>query len=183
MTDLNLDFTNAVETENSKNKVIRPGTITLFTIESAEVTTSQGGTPQLHCKFTSEEGDFQTWFVLKGKDAGTTDKVLARVKTLLKAYLNVDVTGQIDGQTFMKYVTALVGSKAYMRIKGKLNEEKGVVYPDLPYFAFASSDKDALTWGTKELLEIKELQERFDNYKPKKDGEEAAAASTENNLF
>jgi hypothetical protein len=183
MTDLNLDFTNAVETESGKNKVIRPGTIALFSIESAEITQSSGGTPQLHCKFTSEDGNFQTWFVLKGKDAGSTDKVLARVKTLLKAFLNVDVTGQIDGPTFMKYVSALADSKAYMRVKGKLNEERGVVYPELPYYGFASSDKDSLTWGTKELVEIRELQERFDNYKPKKEGEEAVTPTDTTSPF
>ena len=181
MTDLNLDFTNAVETES--NKVLRPGTITLFTLESAEITQSQGGNPQLHCKFTSDEGNFQNWFALKGKDAGTTDKVLIRVKTLLKAFLDVEVTGQIDGPTFMKYVTALAGKKAYMRIKGKLSEDKGVVYPDLPFFGFASSNEASLTWSSKEMAEITAHQEIFDNYKPKKEGEEAAAPADTTSPF
>jgi hypothetical protein len=174
MTDLNLDFTNAVESEGSKNKALRPGTIALFTLESAEITESTTGTPQLHCKFTSEEGNFQKWFVLRGKDASSTDKVLARVKGLIKAFLDVDLTGQVDGPTFMKYITALSGTKAYMRIKGILNEDKGVVYPEIPYYGFASPTKESLSWSSKELEEINKLQEIFDNYKPKKEGEETA---------
>lgn len=175
--ELNLDFTNVEEAKGSGNSLVRPGTIDTFKVEEAAVETVSDK-PALKVKFTGKAGTLNETFWLQGSDAEKTAKMLGRVKHLIHVFTGQEITGAVDSVTFTRYINQTVGKTAYLRVSGKINSDKGVVYPVLPFAKFAGNTAEELSWNSKEQADIANYQDIFDNYKKEPKTEENPFTST-----
>lgn len=176
-----LDFSTAAEaTASQGSTLVRPGTIDKFTVEKVEVkTVGEGDNAKdvANVTFTSASGTLRESFFI-------TQNALPRIKHLLSQFLRKPFETQMTYDQLIATLNGLVNTSAYLRVFGKLNTDKGTVYPNLPYGGFAGQSAEELVWSPKEQAQLKDLQETFDNYKPKKEGEEVATTTvSDDNIF
>jgi hypothetical protein len=166
-----LDFSTAAEaTASQGSTLVRPGTIDKFTVEKVEIkTVGEGDNAKdvANVTFTSASGNLRESFFI-------TQNALPRIKHLLSQFLRKPFETQMTYDQLVATLNGLVGTSAYLRVTGKLNTDKGTVYPNLPFGGFAAQSAEELSWTPKEQAQLVELQQVFDNYKPKKEGEETA---------
>jgi hypothetical protein len=165
-----LDFSTAAEAVASQTSLVRPGTIDKFTVEKLEIkSVGEGDNAKdvANVTFTSASGNLRESFFI-------TQAALPRIKHLLSQFLRKPFETQMSYDQLVATLNGLVGTSAYLRVTGKLNTDKGTVYPNLPYGGFAAQSAEELSWTPKEQAQLVELQQVFDNYKPKKEGEETA---------
>jgi hypothetical protein len=166
-----LDFSTATEAVASQGStLVRPGTIDKFTVEKLEIkSVGEGDNAKdvANVTFTSASGNLRESFFI-------TQAALPRIKHLLSQFLRKPFETQMSYDQLVATLNGLVNTSAYLRVTGKLNTDKGTVYPNLPYGGFAAQSAEELSWTPKEQAQLVELQQVFDNYKPKKEGEETA---------
>lgn len=170
------DFSTAPEaTASQGSTLVRPGTIDKFTVEKVEITADvEGKTDNAKITFSSASGNFNHTFYI-------TQGALPRINHLLSQFLRKSNSGQASFEQIVNALKSLEGTSAYLRVFGKLNTDKGTVYPDLPFGGFAAQTAEELTWSAKEQTQLVDLQNTFDNYKPKKEGEDNVVSETASN--
>lgn len=167
-----LDFSTAAEaTASQGSTLVRPGTIDKFTVEKVEIKEvgeGENAKDVANISFTSASGSLRESFFI-------TQNALPRIKHLLSQFLRKPFETQMSYDQLVATLNGLVGTSAYLRVFGKLNADKGTVYPNLPFGGFAAQNEEELVWTPKEQAQLLDLQQVFDNYKPKKEGEETPA--------
>jgi hypothetical protein len=175
-----LDFSTATEAVASQGSTLaRPGTIDKFTVEKVEIKevgTGDSAKDVANVSFTSASGNLRESFFI-------TQAALPRIKHLLSQFLRKPFETQMTYEQLVATLEGTVGQSAYLRVFGRLNTEKGTVYPNLPFGGFAAQTEEELSWSAKEQAQLVELQQVFDNYKPKKEGEETAAPADTTSPF
>ena len=173
-----LDFSTAAEaTASQGSTLVRPGTIDKFTVEKVEIkTVGEGDNAKdvANVTFSSASGNLRESFFI-------TQNALPRIKHLLSQFLRKPFETQMTYDQLVATLNGLEGTSAYLRVFGKLNTDKGTVYPNLPFGGFAGQTAEELTWSAKEQAQLVDLQNTFDNYKPKKEGEDNVVSQTASN--
>lgn len=144
--NLNLDFNNVDEAASIN--VTQPGTIAVFKIRETEyVESTEKKTPGLKCTF-EEIGDHPTEF---NHTFWLTSGALPRIQTLAKYALKQKLVGSSSGAQLM----AMFKDKALpLKVTASINDQKGKVYPDLPFGGFSAEKVEDLAFNAKEKAEI-----------------------------
>jgi len=175
-----LDFSTATEAVASQGSTLaRPGTIDKFTVEKVEIKevgTGDSAKDVANISFTSASGNLRESFFI-------TQAALPRIKHFLSQFLRKPFETQMTYEQLVATLESTVGQSAYLRVFGKLNTDKGTVFPNLPFGGFAAQTEEELSWSAKEQAQLVELQQVFDNYKPKKEGEETATPADATSPF
>lgn len=161
-----------------------PGTIDVFSIEDVKFDTYSTGTPYMQMDFKSDEaGQFNHRFVLRGKDAETTVKVLERIQHVHKTLFGEIISG--DASTD-KLKNAFKGKKIALKVVGRIADD-GKVYADLPYLSFAAKPADigelSFTNKQNELIADCRAAIAARSSQPASNGQQSAPAESDNDAF
>jgi hypothetical protein len=142
---INLNFDNVEEAAGSN--ITQPGTISVFTITGGEYLQSkEKGTPGLKLTFedTLDGSSFNHTFWL-------TASALGRIQHLAKHTLKQALSGAV---TPANLIAVFKGKKLPLKVTAQINDEKGRVYPDLPFGGFTADKLEELKFSSSELAEI-----------------------------
>lgn len=121
MSGVSLDFT-GIDAAASK-PFTKPGTIAVFKISDVKFEASKkASTPMMRVTFDRQEDAFSHNFMLQGKDADKTKKVLSRIQSLFIAALGEG--GKLTGKITEESIKAkLLKKEVALKVTGEVSDQ------------------------------------------------------------